>query len=196
MLTDSPPRARAARALFERSDALHDLPLPDDDRLRVPARAIRAALAADDRPGLERACLEFACVAAAFYGVRAPGVKVLASRPLRRYKGGGRAELFGDYDLETSLIRVWMRTAIQHKVTSFGTFFSTLCHEFCHHLDLHLLGIPQTPHTRGFYERTAALYHHASETERKRLAWLATTRGTWQVDWSKMPRTRAPRASN
>ncbi len=50
-----------------------------------------------------------------------------------------------------------MRTAIQKRVTSFGTFLSTLCHEFCHHLDCQHFGFRGTPHTRGFYERTAAL---------------------------------------
>jgi hypothetical protein len=51
-------------------------------------------------------------------------------------KGGkGRTFVFGDYDPETSVIRVWMRTAVRKEVTSFGTFLSTLCHEFCHHLD-------------------------------------------------------------
>ena len=44
-------------------------------------------------------------------------------------------ELFGDYNPETMLIRVWMRTAVRKEITSFGTFLSTLCHEFCHHLD-------------------------------------------------------------
>jgi hypothetical protein len=26
-----------------------------------------------------------------------------------------------------------MRTAVRQEVTSYGTFLSTLCHEFCHH---------------------------------------------------------------
>src|SRR3989441_2542183 len=33
------------------------------------------------------------------------------------------------------VIRVWMRTAVRKEITSFGTFLSTLCHEYCHHLD-------------------------------------------------------------
>ena len=45
------------------------------------------------------------------------------------------SELFGDDTPETMLIRVWMRTAVRKEVTSFPTFLSTLCHEFCHHLD-------------------------------------------------------------
>ena len=62
---------------------------------------------------------------------------------------------------KTMLIRVWMRTAVRKEVTSFGTFVSTLCHEFCHHLDFQKFGFRDSWHTRGFYERAAALYHHA-----------------------------------
>jgi len=31
---------------------------------------------------------------------------------------------------------------------------NTLLHEFAHHLDVHLFGWPDTPHTRGFYWRS------------------------------------------
>lgn len=62
------------------------------------------------------------------------------------------------------LIRVWMRTAVRKQVTSFGTFLSTITHESCHHLDFKLFGFADSWHTRGFYERVAALYHHARGT--------------------------------
>ena len=76
-----------------------------------------------------------------------------------------------------------MRTAVQKHVTSFGTFFSTLCHEFCHHLDMQGLGFRDSPHTRGFYARTAVLYHHARGTALKRLVWAKMGRGRWRIDW-------------
>ena len=43
-----------------------------------------------------------------------------------------------------------------------------------------------TGNTRGFYERTAALYHHARGTPPKRLFWVAVPGGRWRIDW---PRT-------
>ena len=89
-------------------------------------------------------------------------MRVLAARPLRVREGGWASELLGDYDPETTHIRVWMRTAVREQITSFGTFLSTLCHEFCHHLDYERFGFRDSPHTRGFYERVAALYHHAA----------------------------------
>jgi hypothetical protein len=188
MLTDRAPRKKTLQAQFLASDRLEALDVPADDRLMAPARAIEAALKADDRPLLRRCCLEFLVAAAGFYAVRAPQLRVLAARPLRVREGGWATELFGDYDPETTVIRVWMRTAVRKQVTSYGTFFSTLVHEFCHHLDIERLGFSDSPHTRGFYERVAVLYHHARQTPRKRIAWAAVPGGTWRVDWRRMNR--------
>jgi hypothetical protein len=41
-------------------------------------------------------------------------------------------------------------------------------------------------HTRSFYERAAALYHHARGTPQKRLFWIPVKGGRWRIDW---PRT-------
>jgi hypothetical protein len=114
------------------------------------------------------------------------GIRVLAARPLPVHEGDWATELFGDYTPDTMLIRVWMRTAVRKQVTSFGTFLSTLCHEWCHHLDYQKFGFRDSWHTRGFYERTAALYHHARVTPSKRLFWVAVPGGRWRIDW---PRT-------
>src|SRR5882724_8803257 len=61
--------------------------------------------------------------------------------------------------------------AVKKDITSFGTFLSTLCHEYCHHLDFQHFKFPDSWHTRGFYERAAVLYHHARGTAPKRLFW-------------------------
>lgn len=70
-------------------------------------------------------CADFLAQAAAFYGVPACPVRVLAARPLtvREY---WTSELFGDYHIEKMFIRLWMTTAIRKDVTSFGTFLNTL----------------------------------------------------------------------
>lgn len=94
-------------------------------------------------------------------------------------------ELFGDYHPHTKTIRVWMRTAVRKEVTSFGTFLSTLCHEFCHHLDFHKFGFGNTWHTRGFYHRTAVLYHHARGTPVKKLVWVPISSERWRIDWQR-----------
>jgi hypothetical protein len=190
METDRRPQTRAKRLLFDRSDALSELALPPAGLLQAPAARIVELLGEDDRAGLTEACNEFVTAASDFYGVQRASIEVLAARPRRVYRDG-TAELYGDYDLESALIRVWMRTAVHKRVTSPGTFLSTLCHEFCHHLDLKLFGFPDTPHTRGFYMRTAHLYHHARQTPLRPLHWIARG-GVYHVDWSRMRRKPAP----
>lgn len=188
MLTDRQPRNAALRAQFLKSDEQCDLEVPPDGRLRVPAVAIDSAMRSGEVGAVREACAEFLRLASDFYRVSQPQVRVLAARPIRVFEGGGASELFGDYDLRKMLIRVWMRTAVREQVTSLGTFLSTLCHEFCHHLDAQRLGFRDTPHTRGFYARTAVLYHHARGTPLKRLFWVQVRGGRWRIDWARTNR--------
>jgi hypothetical protein len=188
MLTDRPPRNAALRAQFFASDQLRSLAVPSDDCLPVAAKSLEVALHHGASSSVRQACGNFLTLASQFYEVGRPGIRVLAARPIRVREGGGTTEFFGDYAPETLLIRVWMRTAIRQQVTSFGTFLSTLCHEFCHHLDYHRFGYRDSWHTRGFYERTAALYHHARGTPLKRLFWVAMPGGRWRIDWARTNR--------
>ena len=184
------PGMRPCAQEFLKSDLLTSLPVPPDDRLREQAKSIASALEEGTAAGLQPVCAGFLSVAADFYGVERPGIRVLAARPLRVREGGWASELFGDYSPETLQIRVWMRTAVRKQVTSFGTFLSTLCHEFCHHLDYHRFKFRDSWHTRGFYERTAALYHHARGTPAKRLFWVQMPGGRWRIDWPRTQRGR------
>jgi hypothetical protein len=184
MLTDAAPR-NANHAGFLESDRIRTLDLPQNGCLLAIGRSIEAAMKAATSPDVRRACAEFLGAASELYQVPDCGVRVLAARPLR-VRENYATELFGDYNPEAMLIRLWMRTAVRKEVTSFGTFLSTLCHEFCHHLDFQWFRFPDSWHTRGFYERTAALYHHARGTPQKRLFWVAVPGGRWRIDW---PRT-------
>jgi hypothetical protein len=190
MVTDPLPKTLHLRTEYEQSDGMSRLALPDDDRLLIAARGIEEALATEEVSPVRKACGMFLASAAKFYGVAVPTVRVLRARPIRVREGGWGTELFGDYHFGEKLIRVWMRTAIQQRVTSFGTFFATLTHEFCHHLDRERFGFSETPHTRGFYERTAVLYHHARATPAKRLVWRAFGRGRWRIDWARTNRAQ------
>ena len=164
------------------------LDVPSADRLTAPARSIETAMATEDRSAVRLACAAFLTHAAAFYNVGAPPVRVLAARPIQVREGGWGTELFGDYDPQTKVIRVWLRTAILKQVTSFGIFLSTLCHEFCHHLDYELFGFQDSFHTRGFYERAAVLYHHARGTPRRQLVWIPMRQGRWRINWARTNR--------
>lgn len=181
MLTDAPPR-KAHLARFQGSDRITALEVPDNANLPGIARSIEAAMKSEQTGTVRRACAEFLKSASQFYQVPECGVRVLAARPLR-VREQWTIELFGDYDPEAMLIRVWMRTAVRKQITSFGTFLSTLCHEFCHHLDYEKFGFPDSWHTRGFYERAAMLYHHARGTPQKRLFWAPMSNGRWRIDW-------------
>ncbi len=186
MLTDPPPRQKSLLAPFQESDRLTTLELPPDDRLRGPARNIELAMKSAKTRAVQRACAEFIAIAADFYRVPRPEIRALAARPLRVREGGWGIELFGDYKPSSAAIRIWTRTAVKKQVTSFGTFLSTLCHEFCHHLDCRRFGFSQSPHTRGFYARTASLYHHARGTPPKPLVWVPLPKGRWRIDWRRM----------
>jgi hypothetical protein len=186
VLTDRPPRKKTFLEKFAESDRLTGLELPGDERLRVAALDIESVMKTGSRAAVQNACAEFLLVATEFYGVPRPDVRALASRPLRVREGGWATELFGDYSPSTGVIRIWTRTAVRKQVTSFGTFLSTLCHEFCHHLDCQRFGFRQSPHTRGFYWRAAALYHHSRGTAMKPLVWMPVQGKRWRIDWRRL----------
>jgi hypothetical protein len=186
MLTDAPPR-NANRAGFLESDRITTLDLPQDGHLPSIARSIESAMKWEKSGEVRRFCSHFLSAASEFYRVPNCAIRVLAARPWH-VRERGTLELFGDYDPETSVIRVWMRTAVRKEVTSFGTFLSTLCHEFCHHLDFQKFGFGDSWHTRGFYERAALLYHHARGTPPKKLFWVPMSGGRWRIDWQRTNR--------
>lgn len=183
MLTDAAPRK--AHSAFLESDRITTLDLPQDEKLLNSSKSIELAMKSETNVAVRHTCTEFLDATSEFYRIPTCGVHVLAARPLR-VREDWASELFGDYNPETMLVRVWMRTAVRKEITSFGTFLSTLCHEFCHHLDFQRFGFPDSWHTRGFYERTAALYHYVRGTPPKSLFWVPTSSGRWRIDW---PRT-------
>ena len=187
MLTDAPPRKN--RAGFLESDRIKALDLPSQWDLLDITKRLESAMKGGSIPEVRNACAEFLHAASDFYGVPGCAIRVLAARPLR-VREGWSTELFGDYHPETMAIRVWMKTAVRKEVTSFGTFLSTLCHEFCHHLDFKHFGFADSWHTRGFYERAAVLYHHARGTPPKRLFWVPLVGGRWRIDWMRTNRSR------
>ena len=187
MITDAPPK-KTNDAGFLESDRIKTLDLPQDGRLLTISQSIESAMRTGTTADVRRACAQFLDVASDFYKVPNCGIRVLAARPLR-VRENWSTELFGDYTPQTMLIRVWMRTAVRKEITSFGTFLSTLCHEFCHHLDFQRFGFADSWHTRGFYDRAAALYHHAKGTPPKKLFWVPSSGGCWRIDWPRTNRS-------
>ena len=193
MVTDRPPRGAKAQREFEASDALTRLaPLPNARDLQARAALLEKALALGDARGVKAEGESMLDLLARTYGIERPRLQVLGSRPRSVWEGGSY-ELFGDYDFEKKRIRVWMRTAVLGKLTSYRGLLHTLLHEFCHHLDREKLGFPDTPHTRGFHARVDDLYHLALATppeNRRPLVWIRMGRA-WRIDWSKLRSRRA-----
>jgi hypothetical protein len=195
MVTDPVPRTARLRQQFEASDARPTLALPPAEPLQAATRALGEALAAEDKAAVKATGLALLGLLADFYRTSCPKLQVLGARPLQVIEGHLSYELFGDYTPKTQVIRVWMRTAVLGKVTSHRGLLNTLLHEYCHHLDVVALDLPETPHTRGFFARVDDLYHLALATppdKRKPLAWIK--RGSvWQIDWRRL--RPAPAAS-
>jgi hypothetical protein len=192
MTTDPPPRNARAQREFDRSDALTKLEiLPDARELQERAADFEKALAVSETRGVRAAGDAILDLLARTCAVSKPSLRVLGMRP-RHIWEGGQSELFGDYDFEEKRIRIWMRTAVLGKVTSYRGLLHTLLHEFCHHLDRERLQFPETPHTRGFYARVDDLYHLALATppdRRRPLVWIRMG-SIWRIDWSKLRSTR------
>ena len=153
---------------------------------------LEKALAIGDRRSVRLQGEAILGLLAETYAISRPGLRVLGARP-RKVWEGGHSELFGDYDFEEKRIRIWMRTAVFGKVTSYRGLLHTLLHEFCHHLDREGFGFVETPHTRGFHARVDDLYHLALATppeNRRPLVWIRMGRA-WRIDWSKL---RSPRS--
>jgi len=172
MQTEKLPRAREQKNEYSRSDLLRS------------ALQLKEGLASEDRKAALVASRLLLYGLSDFYEVKRPTVKILSVRP-QEVSGEWVFQTYGDYDPETMLIRLFMKTAVQKKTSSYGTFLSTLVHEFCHHLDVVSLELPNTFHTRGFFERVALLYHHVQNTPVKEIIWQSFSDGTYGVNWAK-----------
>ncbi len=182
MITDDIPKTADLRREYERSDQICTIDLPDVTRLRAYSQQLEQALAGENKREIEKLCNAIASEVSTFFEIAAPKVRILGVRPLKE-SGNRIDELYADYDFETARIRLWMRTAVRAKATSFGTLLSTLCHEICHHLDVVRMDLPNTFHTRGFYERAGLLYHHIKGSPLRPLVWDKQKNGTFRINW-------------
>ena len=146
----------ARQKIYRRSDAIDTLGIPRGLELGDAVRRIEAALAADDRQAVQRACQHLVDALNEGYRVPPARVRILDKRPAE-----GDGELHGLYEPgeggSPARITAWMRTSQRLKVVAFRTFLRTLVHELCHHLDYELFALEETFHTEGFYKRESSL---------------------------------------
>ena len=145
------------RAIYDRSDSIPSIRLPQPSLLWPLGPVLEAALLGDDKRAVQAACTLLASGITVMLKTPPVQVVVLAVRPSL-----ATAELHGLYTREPGKvprIRVWMRTVRQRRVVAFRTFLRTLLHEVCHHLDYTYLRLPESFHTQGFFKRESSLFH-------------------------------------
>lgn len=147
------------KKIYDASDKLERVPLPDATVLQPLVPVLDAALKADDRERVQEVCRALAAGINAQLGIPPVSIKVLAVRPSNDY-----GELHGLYEgvegrLKTAKISLWMRTAQKKKVVAFRSFLRTLLHELCHHLDYEHFKLADSYHTEGFYKRESSLFY-------------------------------------
>jgi hypothetical protein len=189
MNTDEIPKKATDREEYWRSDTMRIIHLPPVGHLRELASRLKDGLAAEDKKEVQAVCTAILRELSAFYEVKPPTITILSVRPLT-ISEEWVDELFGEYLPDKVRIRLWMRTAVQKKATSYGVLLSTFCHEYFHHLDMVSLDLPNTFHTRGFYERVGLLYHHIQDTPVRTIVWHKESDGTYRVDWGKTMASR------
>jgi hypothetical protein len=144
------------QAIYRKSDAIATLALPAGVDGGADLVALKAALAADDRAGVQAAGQRLIDALVRGFGVPPVRVRALAVRPADE-----TGELHGLYEPEdgptVARITVWMRTAVHGKPVAFRSLTRTLIHELCHHLDYELFLLAETFHTEGFYKRESSL---------------------------------------
>jgi hypothetical protein len=148
----------AQKRIYQKSDEIHAVPLPDARALHPLISRLASALEQEDRIQTEEICKALAIGLASRLGVPLIRLHVLAVRP-----SAGWGELHGLYELAegraSAVVSLWMRTARHRRVVAFRSFLRTFLHEFCHHLDYHLYRLPDSFHTEGFYKRESSLFH-------------------------------------
>src|SRR5262245_33244808 len=111
------------QAVYDRSDRIAGIELPQAEGLRPIAALLAEALARDDRRAVEAVCQRLALGLTEALGIEPVRVNVLAVRPRLR-----SAELHGLYTRdgrEEPRIRLWMRTVAHRRVVAFRTFLRT-----------------------------------------------------------------------
>ena len=148
----------ARKRIYDRSDAIERIDLPDAAALRAFVAPLEAALKSENRAEAGRLCQAIATGVVSQLGAPPLRVAVLAVRPSSDW-----GELHGLYlpeDAgEAAIVKLWMRTAKNQRVVAFRSFLRTLLHELCHHLDYEWYKLEETFHTEGFYKRESSLFH-------------------------------------
>lgn len=150
---------RAQKKTYRHSDEIHRVSVPNLHVLAPLIPRLAQALLLEHRDQV--AVIGQSLLSELAQQLHVPPIRVTVYAERPRDSSG---ELHGFYepsndDHSVAHVSIWMRTAQRKRVVAFRTFLRTLLHEFCHHLDYELFGLPETFHTEGFYKRESSLLH-------------------------------------
>src|SRR6266545_5459781 len=108
----------AQKRVYQKSDEIHEVPLPDGPALNPLVGRLASALEHEDRDEIEEICKALLTGLANRLSVPLLRIRVLAVRP-----SAGWGELHGLYELAegraSAVISLWMRTARHRRVVAF-----------------------------------------------------------------------------
>jgi hypothetical protein len=149
------------KGIYRKSNEVPAVSLPKVLALQTIVRQLEVALPGGDRHAVQHLCTDLLNHMTDGLKIRRVRIVVLARRPFDETE-----ELHGCYQPAPegghAVIKVWMRTAKRNQVVAFKSFLRTVLHEFCHHLDYVLLGLADSFHTEGFYQRESSLFHQVT----------------------------------
>ncbi len=154
--------SKREQAVYRASDRVQRVPVREPTQYRDMIRQLQTSLAKENQPAIQTRAHTLINRLAVELNAPALTVQVLSVRPS---DGGG--ELHGLYEPveqgRLACITVWMRTARNRQVVAYRTFFRTLLHELCHHLDYEVLKLADSFHTEGFFKRESSLFKQLHE---------------------------------
>ncbi len=149
---------RSQQRVYRQSDGVGAVPLRGAAALRPLVDAVGRALDTGEPRRVQVAVQALLDRLTLALGVPPLRAEVRAVRPARDW-----GELHGLFTpaerASRARVTLWMRTARHRRIVAFRTFFRTLIHELCHHLDYEVLKLSDSFHTEGFYRRESSLVH-------------------------------------
>lgn len=147
----------AQKRIYDKSDAVPGLTLPQAGRFRSCIADLKRALEKEDKHAAQAATQRMISGLCEVLEIPRVSIKVLAKRPSR--SGGELHGLYEREEGEMPRLTVWMRTAERKQVVAFKTFLRTTIHEFMHHVDYDLLDLDDSFHTEGFFKRESSVVY-------------------------------------
>ncbi len=143
------------KAVYRKSDAVREIRVPNARTLLPFVETLREAIETESEHGVRTASRALVDGITGLLGIQPVRVIVRRRRP-----SNDTGELHGYYTLTDergAQIEVWMRTAANERMVAFRTYLRTLLHEVVHHVDFTSMGLSDSFHTQGFFQRESSL---------------------------------------